>query len=135
MEVRIDASARGTGCRWIGEAAAIARDGLDLARLVEIARPDIAIITGTGRAHLEGLGDEAAVAKEKATILDGAALGIVNVDRPAILSELERRLDTTTEILTYGVSNRAGIRILGRTPRPEGGQRIETEDFHFVSYQ
>ena len=101
----------------------------EIARLVEIARPEIAIITGTGRAHLEGLGDEAAVAREKATILDGAGLGIVNVDRPAILSELERRLDTSTEILTYGLSNRAGIRILDRTPRPEGGQRIETEDF------
>lgn len=101
----------------------------EIARLVEMARPEIAIVTGTGRAHLEGLGDESAVAREKATILDGADLGIVNVDRPAILPELERRLDAPTTILTYGTVERAGTRILERTPRPGGGQRFATRDF------
>ncbi len=101
----------------------------EIARLVSMARPDIAIITGTGRAHLEGLGDEAAVAREKATILDGVGIGVVNVDRPAILPELEHRIDAATEILTYGCSPRAGIRIQSRTPRPGGGQHLEVDGF------
>jgi UDP-N-acetylmuramoyl-tripeptide--D-alanyl-D-alanine ligase len=101
----------------------------EIPHLVSIARPEIAVITGTGRSHLEALGDEAGVAREKATILDGARLGIVNVDREAIGPEFERRRDEGMEIITYGVVGRAQCRLMGRTPRPEGGQRIELGDF------
>merc|ERR1711965_687573 len=36
----------------------------EIAHLVGIARPEIAILTGTGRAHLEGFGSESGVAAE-----------------------------------------------------------------------
>ncbi len=101
----------------------------EIPHLVSIAHPEIAVITGTGRSHLEALGDEAGVAREKATILDGARVGIVNVDRDAILSELERRRDTGIEIVTYGVDERADRRLIARIPQAGGGQRLELDDF------
>jgi UDP-N-acetylmuramoyl-tripeptide--D-alanyl-D-alanine ligase len=101
----------------------------EIPHLASIARPEIAVITGTGRSHLEALGDEAGVAREKATILDGARIGIVNVDRDAILTELDRRRGTATEIVTYGVHERADRRLLARTPQPGGGQRLELDGF------
>ncbi|MEE2971546.1 MAG: UDP-N-acetylmuramoyl-tripeptide--D-alanyl-D-alanine ligase [Planctomycetota bacterium] len=101
----------------------------EIPHLVSVAAPDIAILTGTGRAHLEGFGDEAGVAREKARILDGARMGIVNVDRPAILPELPRRASAGLELITYGESATAGRRLHSRIPRAEGGQRIELDDF------
>jgi UDP-N-acetylmuramoyl-tripeptide--D-alanyl-D-alanine ligase len=114
--------------RWIVLEMGTSGPG-EIPHLVSIARPEIAVITGTGRSHLEALGDEAGVAREKATILDGARVGIVNVDRDAILIELDRRRDTATEIVTYGVHERADRRLLARIPGLQGGQRLELDDF------
>lgn len=101
----------------------------EIATLVDIASPTIAVVTGTGRAHLEGLGDESAVAEEKATILDGAGLGVVNVDRPAIEPEIARRRRRGDRIVTYGMSGNAELRLLSRHSLPGGGQSIQLEDF------
>ncbi len=101
----------------------------EIPHLVSIAHPEVAVVTGTGRSHLEALGDEAGVAREKAAILDGARIGIVNVDRDAILIELDRRRGSATEIITYGSNRRADRRLIARTPVPDGGQHLELEDF------
>ena len=101
----------------------------EIETLVRIASPTIAVVTGTGRAHLAGLGDESAVAVEKATILDGADLGVVNVDRPAIEPEIERRRLRGDRIVTYGTADHADRRLLRRESLPGGGQSIELEDF------
>jgi UDP-N-acetylmuramoyl-tripeptide--D-alanyl-D-alanine ligase len=101
----------------------------EIPHLVSIAGPDVAVITGTGRSHLEALGDEAGVAREKATILDGARFGVVNVDRDFIVPELDARRGTGIELVTVGVHQRADRRLIARTTRPEGGQRIELDDF------
>ena len=101
----------------------------EIAHLVGIARPEIAILTGTGRAHLEGFGSESGVAAEKATILDGATLGLVNVDRPAIDAELASRRSTGLELVTYGEHESAERRLEGRIPLASGGQRIRVGDF------
>ncbi|MFB0985438.1 MAG: UDP-N-acetylmuramoyl-tripeptide--D-alanyl-D-alanine ligase, partial [Phycisphaerales bacterium] len=75
----------------------------EIGSLAAIARPTIGIITGIGRAHLGGFGSEAAIAAEKASMLEviGMApggLAIVNVDHPAMRSELEKRGDSGLEI-------------------------------------
>ncbi len=114
--------------RWIVLEMGTSGPG-EIPHLVSIAHPDVAVITGTGRSHLEALGDEAGVAREKATILDGARVGVVNVDRDAILPEIEARRAAGIDIITVGTHARAARRLLARTPRPEGGQRIELDDF------
>lgn len=40
----------------------------EIAQLVDLAQPQIALITGVGAAHLEGVGDEEGVAREKASL-------------------------------------------------------------------
>ena len=101
----------------------------EIAHLVDIARPEIAILTGTGRAHLEGFGSESGVAAEKAAILDGARLGVVNVDRPAIEAELPIRRGSGMELITYGEHDSADRRLRSRTPNAAGGQHMRMGDF------
>ena len=106
----------------------------EIASLTAIARPTIGIITGIGRAHLGGFGSEAAIAAEKASMLDviGAepgGLAIVNVDGSAMRSELEKRRDSGLEITTYGEAGDADRRLDRRVVLPAGGQQIEIGDF------
>ncbi|MBF0242681.1 MAG: UDP-N-acetylmuramoyl-tripeptide--D-alanyl-D-alanine ligase, partial [Desulfamplus sp.] len=57
----------------------------EIARLSKIASPDIAIITNTTDAHLEGLGDVEGVARAKAEITEGMNQNstiIINIDDP-----------------------------------------------------
>jgi UDP-N-acetylmuramoyl-tripeptide--D-alanyl-D-alanine ligase len=57
----------------------------EIAALVKIAVPDVAIINNVAAAHLEGLGSEAGVAEEKGAIYAGLAkdgIAVVNADMP-----------------------------------------------------
>lgn len=93
----------------------------DIARLVEIAPPQVSVINNVAAAHLEGFGDLTGVAKAKAEIFLGLVkdgVGIVNADmdfvnewkqvladrkvvsfaleQPADISALDLQLDTTS---------------------------------------
>ncbi|MDR3352597.1 MAG: UDP-N-acetylmuramoyl-tripeptide--D-alanyl-D-alanine ligase [Zoogloeaceae bacterium] len=57
----------------------------EIAALTRIARPTAALVTNAQRAHLEGLGDVDAVAREKGSLyagLDAAGIALVNDDDP-----------------------------------------------------
>ena len=59
----------------------------EIARLSEICKPDIALITNVGSGHLEGVGSIEGVAKAKGEILEGLKAGgtfVVNADDPYI---------------------------------------------------
>lgn len=114
--------------RWIVLEMGTSGPG-EIAHLVSIARPEIAVVTAIGRSHLEALGDEAGVAREKATILDGAAFAVVNVDADPILAELAARRDGGPTVVTVGIHPRADRRVRSRTPLAEGGQLLELDDF------
>ena len=101
----------------------------EIAALSALVRPHLAIITGTGRSHLEGFGSEEGVAKEKATILDHVrpdGVGIVNIDRPAIRDELAARASGPLVVVSCGEHDDADVRLTSRTPREEG-QEIEID--------
>jgi UDP-N-acetylmuramoyl-tripeptide--D-alanyl-D-alanine ligase len=92
------------GMRGFGEIALLAR----------IARPDVAIITNIGEAHLASLGSRENIALAKAEVLsylppDGTA--ILNGDEPLLVpySRLDCRL------VTFGFSPRATIRCASLT--------------------
>lgn len=80
----------------------------EISRLAEIARPDAAVITSVGPAHLEGLGNVEEIAEEKTSLLDRVRAGghaIVH-DDPRILSRVRLPLE---KVVTFGFSSGADL--------------------------
>jgi len=81
-----------------------ARHPGDIARLRELTRPAIAVITSVGTAHAEHLGGRAGVAREKGSLIEGLAR-----DGYAILNDVECGPDMATRteatVLTFGVAS------------------------------
>ena len=87
-----------------------------IAYLAEICRPDVAVITGVGPAHLELLGTVEAVAEAKAEILDSVGSG-----GTAVVPHGERLLDpylslSRAQIVTFGDAEGADVRLTGFGP-------------------
>ncbi len=82
----------------------------EIARLTEIADPDIACITNVQKAHLEGLGNIDGVAGAKGELFNGVndlAVLIVNLDDPkicALAAPLKNRK------IFFGLASRADVR-------------------------
>ena len=99
----------------------------EIRQLGALVEPDMVLITGIGQAHLEGLGNLQAVAKEKASLLSTlrpGGMALVNTDQEGILPELTV-YDCAIE--TFGHTKDADIRLLARRQVP-GGQEIEVGD-------
>lgn len=89
----------------------------EIARLTEIADPDLGIITNVAPAHLEGLGSVDGVALAKGELFRGLgpdAVGAVNMDDPLVMREA-RHLGGRS--ISYGFDRRADVsaRNLGRS--------------------
>ena len=82
----------------------------EIARLAEICRPDVGVITNIGPAHLERLGSLEGVAAEKGALAAGLAPGgraVLNADDP-YLAALARRLGDGA--LLFGATAAAPVR-------------------------
>ena len=82
----------------------------EIARLAEICRPDIGVITNIGPAHLEGLGTLDGVMREKGSLLtylkkDGRA--VLNADDTRVLKIAK---NTDRQVLLFGMAREAEIR-------------------------
>lgn len=103
----------------------------EIALLAKIARPEAAIITGAGAAHLggPGLGTLEAIAREKASIalaLPPSGPVFASADSPRLLEALRplgRRL------VTYGLASGADVWPASVTPLGEEGTRFEVAGF------
>jgi UDP-N-acetylmuramoyl-tripeptide--D-alanyl-D-alanine ligase len=74
----------------------------EIARLAEIAGPDVGVITNIGAAHLETLGSVEAVAKAKAELIDALPYGgraVLNNDDPMLAGLIARLGDRA---VTFG---------------------------------
>ncbi|MDB4990193.1 MAG: UDP-N-acetylmuramoylalanyl-D-glutamyl-2,6-diaminopimelate--D-alanyl-D-alanine ligase [Myxococcaceae bacterium] len=91
----------------------------EIARLGEIARPQVAVVLLAALAHTEGLVSLAAVADEKASLW--AALG---ADGTAIINaddvELMQRAPRNVKLLSFGSREGATVRLLGSTLKVTG---------------
>ncbi|QDV08215.1 UDP-N-acetylmuramoyl-tripeptide--D-alanyl-D-alanine ligase MurF [Planctomycetes bacterium Poly30] len=79
----------------------------EIADLADIARPDVALITIIGRAHLERLGSLEGVAREKGALLEAldpareGSAAVLNDDCP-MTPALRQRVPAGVPILTFG---------------------------------
>ncbi len=84
----------------------------DIAHLTKIIKPDIALITNVGEAHVGRFGSEANIAKGKAEIYQALApddLAVVNLDSPYANSWLEL---ISSRVQTFGVHADAHFRLV-----------------------
>ncbi len=79
----------------------------DIRLLCEIARPDIAVVTNVGPAHLEGFGNLETVRKTDLEILEYAKTVSLNADDPFLLEGVK---GYGGKIITYGINGKAEIR-------------------------
>jgi len=102
----------------------------EIRQLARIARPDIGVITMIGRAHLQGFGSIENVTTEKATMLkylQGRRLAVVNADAAG----LRRHLHHAGQVVLFGESADAGLRLTGWAARGGGGRLQVDGRTHF----
>jgi UDP-N-acetylmuramoyl-tripeptide--D-alanyl-D-alanine ligase len=78
----------------------------EISRLTRLARPDVALINNAGRAHIEHLGSEDAIARAKGEIFEGLAAGgtaVINADDAYAASWLE--LCNKNKYLSFGLDD------------------------------
>ncbi len=89
----------------------------EIALLTQIARPDVAVITNVGTAHIERLGSEQAIASAKCELLQNLqpdGIAILNHDNPLLLATAAQVWHGTT--VTFGLE---GGDVHGRLVDPE----------------
>ena len=82
----------------------------EIARLTEIANPDVGVILNVGMAHLEGLGDMDGVAKAKTELMDKLspqAQIVLNGDDDVLMKHAAR---FNKKFITFGLEKRNRIR-------------------------
>lgn len=97
----------------------------EIARLTEIADPDVGLVTCVAPAHLEGVGGLRGVARAKAELYAGlkpTAVAVVNLDDPFATRMAARAAGPR---ITFGFSRRADVR--GRKVRLRGLQGVGFE--------
>ena len=82
----------------------------EIAQLASLARPEAAVITNAGTAHLEGLGSREAIAREKASLAGSIAEGrpvFAGADSPLLLAALR---GFKVRVIRYGLEEAAEVR-------------------------
>ncbi|HEY8583401.1 MAG TPA: UDP-N-acetylmuramoyl-tripeptide--D-alanyl-D-alanine ligase [Capillimicrobium sp.] len=102
------------GTRWAILEMGARREG-DIARLAEVARPDVGIVTSVAMAHVEYLGDLDGVARAKGELvaaLPASGLAVLNVDDPRVRAMASL---SACPVLGYAVERNAEVRADGVT--------------------
>jgi UDP-N-acetylmuramoyl-tripeptide--D-alanyl-D-alanine ligase len=116
---------------WADDAwAAVLEMGMnapgEIARLTEIAAPDVGLVTNVGPAHLEGLGSVEAVARAKGELyatLAAGAVCVLNVDDPMVreicVPLAGRRLG-----IFFGTGPGCDVRLVAHAPSASGSRVV-----------
>jgi UDP-N-acetylmuramoyl-tripeptide--D-alanyl-D-alanine ligase len=108
----------------------------EIARLVAMAKPDVAIINNVGAAHLEGFGDVNGVAKAKGEIyagLSATATAVVNNDMPFI--DDWRAVLNNKDSISFAIENNAEITADNLQVDPDASHfMVKLDDkFHYIN--
>jgi UDP-N-acetylmuramoyl-tripeptide--D-alanyl-D-alanine ligase len=83
----------------------------EIARLCEVARPTVGVVTAVGAAHAVRLGGIEGVARAKAELIDAldpSGVAVLNADDPRVRPMAAR---TAARVLTFGAAHDADVRI------------------------
>lgn len=107
----------------------------EIAPLVAIADPSIAVITNVGSAHIEHMGSTEAIGEEKGALIEKLRpehVAVLNADDPRVMAQAKR---TAAKILRFGFSSSAEFRasVVKRVPdgfrfqlhTPSGGRLVQ----------
>ncbi|MEJ2276078.1 MAG: UDP-N-acetylmuramoyl-tripeptide--D-alanyl-D-alanine ligase, partial [Woeseiaceae bacterium] len=95
----------------------------EIAYLASLARPDVAVITNAGPAHLEGFGSLDGVARAKGEILQDASrprVAVLNADDPYF--DYWRSLVNDVRSISFGLGENGEVRADGVEITPDGSQ-------------
>jgi len=99
----------------------------EIARLAEIAGPQVGVVTQAGDAHLEGFGSREGVARAKGELfsaLGARGVAVINADDP--YAPLWRGLAGEASIIRFGFSDLADVRAAEvQVQRDQGATRFE----------
>ncbi len=82
----------------------------EIAWLTGLVRPDVAVITNAGAAHLEGFGSLEGVARAKGEILEGlgsAGWAVINADDS--YASLWRKMNRTRSVMSFGLERPSDV--------------------------
>jgi UDP-N-acetylmuramoyl-tripeptide--D-alanyl-D-alanine ligase len=97
----------------------------EIARLVDIAPPEVGVVGNVGTAHIEFFGSQERIARAKAEMVDGVKPGgvaVLNADDPLVIGMRERRDDVA--VISFGVESGASVRAREIAVAPSGGSRF-----------
>jgi UDP-N-acetylmuramoyl-tripeptide--D-alanyl-D-alanine ligase len=112
----------------------------EIARLTEIARPEVGVLTNVAEVHLEFFGTVSAIADAKGELfrgLEADAIAVVNADDPLVLDQARR---FSGRKVRFGVEEEADVRGSAIRATPEGlrfkavfrGQPVEEVEIETV---
>jgi len=97
----------------------------EIARLVDIAPPEVGVVGNVGTAHIEFFGSRELIARAKAEMVDGVKPGgvaVLNADDPLVIGMRGRRDDVA--VISFGVSAGASVTAREIAVVPAGGSRF-----------
>ena len=112
--------------------------------LTQLAAPDVALVINAGRAHIEHLGSEEAIARAKGEIFEGLKTdGIAVINADDRFAYLCRELAAGRKRLEFGIENPGAVtasyrlrfqesEIVVRTPHGEAGVTLRAAGLHNV---
>lgn len=102
----------------------------EIAPLADHVRPHVALITTIAPAHIENLGSIEAIADEKAQIFSELVEGgtaIIPADHDMTLRLIDHARAFGVDIVTFGRSENADVRLLDAIPQSHGGALITAD--------
>jgi UDP-N-acetylmuramoyl-tripeptide--D-alanyl-D-alanine ligase len=89
----------------------------EIARLAEIARPDVGVVNNAGDAHLEGFGSREGVAKAKGELFEALEHGVSVINLDDDYAPLWRDL-APGDVISFGLAEEADVRAVHPRPDP-----------------
>jgi UDP-N-acetylmuramoyl-tripeptide--D-alanyl-D-alanine ligase len=92
----------------------------EIARLAEIAQPNIGLVTNIGTAHIEFLGSQSEIAAEKGDLfaaLPASGTAVANWDDPHVRAQSDR---ARCDVLSFGIDPEAAVRAVDIHFDPQG---------------